>query len=200
MIAILRKRYSTLPPRTQRDYAGYIENLRKSFGEASPQEATANSIFDYRAARARQSVVQANREVSCVRSLPRGDRVARRCEKSMSRAETRARTYAVRDGPRVLSALQHRVLEHGSQQQRGQACDQRRGDRSEPPLSPAGSKRKHRRKDATAGSRAGWCVSASCGRPQLRCPDGAIQRPPASARSVGLIVLSSGPSALESDA
>ena len=55
----------------------------------------------------------------------------------------------------------HRVLERGSQQQRGQACDQRRGDRYEPPPSPAGSKRKHSRKDATAGSRAG-CWAASC--------------------------------------
>jgi hypothetical protein len=48
------------------------------------------------------------------------------------------------------------VLEHGSQQQRRQAYDQRRGDRSEPPPSPAGSKCNHRRKDATAGARAGW--------------------------------------------
>jgi hypothetical protein len=47
------------------------------------------------------------------------------------------------------------VLNYGSQQQPGQAYDQRRGDRYEPPPSPAGSKRKHRRKDATAGSRAG---------------------------------------------
>jgi hypothetical protein len=49
-----------------------------------------------------------------------------------------------------LDPRSHRVPEHGSQQQRGQAYDQRRGDRSEPPPSPAGSKRKHRRKDATA--------------------------------------------------
>jgi hypothetical protein len=55
---------------------------------------------------------------------------------------------------RGLDPRTHRVLEHGSQQQRGQACDQRRGDHSEPPPSPAGSKRNHRRKDATAGSRA----------------------------------------------
>ena len=40
---------------------------------------------------------------------------------------------------RGLDPRTHRVLEHGSQQQRGQACDQRRGDRSEPPPSPAGS-------------------------------------------------------------
>lgn len=55
---------------------------------------------------------------------------------------------------RGLDPRPNRVLEHGSQQQqRDQACDQRRSDRSEPPLSPAGSKRKHRCKDATAGSR-----------------------------------------------
>jgi hypothetical protein len=49
---------------------------------------------------------------------------------------------------RGLDPRSHLVLEHGSQQQRGQAYDQRRGDRSEPPPSPADSKRKHRRKDA----------------------------------------------------
>jgi len=65
----LKEALLNLAPRTQRDYAGYIENLRKSFGEASPQEVTANSIFDYRAARARQSVVQANREVSCLSAV-----------------------------------------------------------------------------------------------------------------------------------
>jgi hypothetical protein len=54
-----------------------------------------------------------------------------------------------------LDPRSHCVLEHGSQQQRRQAYDQRRGDRSEPPPSPAGSKCKHPRKDATAGSRAG---------------------------------------------
>jgi hypothetical protein len=42
------------------------------------------------------------------------------------------------------------AFERGSQQQRGQDCDQRRGHRSKPPPSPAGSKRKHRRKDATS--------------------------------------------------
>jgi hypothetical protein len=64
--------------------------------------------------------------------------------------------YAMAQG-RGLDPRSHRVLERGSQQQRGQAYDQRRGDRSEPPPSPAGSKRKHPRKDATAGSRAGCC-------------------------------------------
>jgi hypothetical protein len=59
---------------------------------------------------------------------------------------------------RGLDPRSHLVLEHGSQQQRGLAYDQRRGDRYEPPPyepppSPAGSKRKHPRKDATAGSR-----------------------------------------------
>jgi hypothetical protein len=51
-----------------------------------------------------------------------------------------------------LDPRSHRVLEHGSQQERGQAYDQRRGDRSEPPPSPACSI-KHPRKDATAASR-----------------------------------------------
>ncbi|HMJ99329.1 MAG TPA: hypothetical protein VK552_08450, partial [Reyranella sp.] len=36
-----------------------------------------------------------------------------------------------------LDPRSHRVLEYGSQQQRGQACYQRRGDRAEPPPSPA---------------------------------------------------------------
>jgi hypothetical protein len=47
----LKETLLNLAPRTQRDYAEYIENLRQSFSEASPQEVTANSIFDYRAAR-----------------------------------------------------------------------------------------------------------------------------------------------------
>jgi len=59
-----------------------------------------------------------------------------------------------------LDPRSHPVLDHGSQQQRGQAHHQRRGDRYEPPPSPAGSKRKHRRKDATIGPRAGcWAAS-----------------------------------------
>jgi hypothetical protein len=44
----------------------------------------------------------------------------------------------------------HPVLEHGSQQYRGRAYEQGRNDRSEPPSSSAGSKCKHRRKNATA--------------------------------------------------
>jgi hypothetical protein len=51
---------------------------------------------------------------------------------------------------RGLDPRSHPLLEHGPQQQRGQAYDQRDGDRAEPPPSPAGSKCKHRRKDATA--------------------------------------------------
>jgi hypothetical protein len=51
---------------------------------------------------------------------------------------------------RGLEARSHPVLEHGVQQQRGRAYYQGRGDRSEPPPSPAGSKCRHRRKDATA--------------------------------------------------
>jgi hypothetical protein len=44
----------------------------------------------------------------------------------------------------------HRLLEQGSQQHGGQTYDQRRGDRCEPPPSPAGSECNHRREDATA--------------------------------------------------
>ncbi len=58
-----------LAPRTQSDYRGYIENLRRTFGETAPDEVTANRIFDYRAARARKSVVQANREISCLSAV-----------------------------------------------------------------------------------------------------------------------------------
>jgi len=47
----------------------------------------------------------------------------------------------------------HRALEHGSQYHDGQAYDQRRGARCEPPPSPAGSECKHRAEDATAGGR-----------------------------------------------
>jgi hypothetical protein len=50
---------------------------------------------------------------------------------------------------RGLDPRSHLALEHGPQQQRGHAYEQRGGDRREPP-SPAGSKGKHRRKDATA--------------------------------------------------
>ncbi|HEY6922898.1 MAG TPA: hypothetical protein VI653_05485 [Steroidobacteraceae bacterium] len=58
---------------------------------------------------------------------------------------------------RGLNPRTHRVLEHRSQQYRGQAYDHRHGDRSsEPPPSLADSKRNHRRKDATAGSNVGW--------------------------------------------
>jgi hypothetical protein len=51
---------------------------------------------------------------------------------------------------RRLDPRSHPVLEHRSQQHRGQAYDQGRGDRSDPPPSSAGSKFKHRRKNATA--------------------------------------------------
>jgi hypothetical protein len=42
------------------------------------------------------------------------------------------------------------LLERGSQQQRGQAREQHRGYRSEPPPSSADLQPEHRRKDATA--------------------------------------------------
>jgi hypothetical protein len=59
-----------------------------------------------------------------------------------------------------LDPRSHPTLEHGSQQHRGQAYDQGRGDRSEPPPSSAGSKCKHRRKNATAWSRGGCWVAS----------------------------------------
>jgi hypothetical protein len=49
-----------------------------------------------------------------------------------------------------LDPRSHLMLEQGSQQHRGHACDQGRGDRSQPPPSSAGSKCNHRRKNATA--------------------------------------------------
>lgn len=58
-----------LAPRTQRDYQGYIENLRKVFGEAPPDDVNASDIFEYRNKRAEKSVVQANREKSCLSSV-----------------------------------------------------------------------------------------------------------------------------------
>jgi hypothetical protein len=56
---------------------------------------------------------------------------------------------------RGLDPRTRRVLEHGSQQQRPEACKQYRGNSSDPPPSPARSKRRHGRKDATLGSRPG---------------------------------------------
>ena len=76
---------------------------------------------------------------------------------------------------RGLDPRTHGVLEHGSQQQRGQACDQRRGNRSEPPPSPAGSKPKHRRKDATAGSCAGGAKALEWLETALRLKDPGLE-------------------------
>jgi hypothetical protein len=45
------------------------------------------------------------------------------------------------------------LLERGSQPRHGHAGDQRSGDRSKPPASPADSKCKHCNKDATVRSR-----------------------------------------------
>jgi hypothetical protein len=47
---------------------------------------------------------------------------------------------------RGLDPRTHRVLEHRSQQQRGQGRDQRRGDRSEPPPRAAASTHQRRRR------------------------------------------------------
>jgi integrase len=58
-----------LAPRTQCDYRGYIENLRVVFGTAPPREVTAGHVSDYQAKRAERSVVQANREKSCLSAV-----------------------------------------------------------------------------------------------------------------------------------
>jgi hypothetical protein len=58
-----------LAPRTQSDYRGYIENLRLVFGTAPPSEVTAGHVYDYRNKRAEKSVVQANRERSCLSAV-----------------------------------------------------------------------------------------------------------------------------------
>lgn len=58
-----------LAARTQSDYLGYIENLRLYFGDAPPEDVTAGDVFDYRNKRAERSVVQANREKSCLSSV-----------------------------------------------------------------------------------------------------------------------------------
>jgi integrase len=58
-----------LAPRTQSDYRGYIENLRVVFGTAPPREVTAGHVSDYQERRAERSVVQANREKSCLSAV-----------------------------------------------------------------------------------------------------------------------------------
>lgn len=58
-----------LAPRTQSDYRGYIENLRVAFGTAPPREVTAGHVSDYEAKRAERSIVQANREKSCLSAV-----------------------------------------------------------------------------------------------------------------------------------
>lgn len=58
-----------LAPRTQSDYRGYIANLLPIFGDAPPKEVTAKYIYDYRNKRAEKSVVQANREKSCLSAV-----------------------------------------------------------------------------------------------------------------------------------
>jgi integrase len=59
----------SLAPRTQSDYRGYIDNLRLVFGSAPPREVTAGHVSDYQAKRAERSVVQANREKSCLSAV-----------------------------------------------------------------------------------------------------------------------------------
>ena len=58
-----------LAPRTQSDYLGYIEKLRLVFGSAPPREVTAGHVADYHIKRAERSVVQANREKSCLSAV-----------------------------------------------------------------------------------------------------------------------------------
>src|ERR1700732_811318 len=63
------ERLPLLAPRTQQDYRGYIQNLRAIFGTAPPDEVTPRHIFEYRNRRAEESVVQANREKSCLSAV-----------------------------------------------------------------------------------------------------------------------------------
>jgi hypothetical protein len=58
-----------LAARTQSDYRGYIRNLRLVFGIAPPTDVTASHVFVYRNKRAERSVVQANREKSCLSAV-----------------------------------------------------------------------------------------------------------------------------------
>jgi integrase len=58
-----------LAARTQSDYRGYIQNLRLVFGSAPPREVTPGHVSDYQAKRAERSVVQANREKSCLSAV-----------------------------------------------------------------------------------------------------------------------------------
>ncbi|MGA8709215.1 MAG: tyrosine-type recombinase/integrase [Steroidobacteraceae bacterium] len=58
-----------LASRTQSDYLGYLENLSVVFGSAPPREVTAGHVSDYQAKRAERSVVQANREKSCLSAV-----------------------------------------------------------------------------------------------------------------------------------
>jgi hypothetical protein len=50
-----------------------------------------------------------------------------------------------------LDPRTHRMLEHGAQKERSQAYEQRRGNRSGQPPSPARLKFRHRRKEDTYG-------------------------------------------------
>ncbi|MGH6876028.1 MAG: tyrosine-type recombinase/integrase, partial [Rhizomicrobium sp.] len=65
----LVERLPQLAPRTQGDYQRYIQNLRRVFGTAPPAAVTAGHVFDYRNKRAETSVVQANREKSCLSAV-----------------------------------------------------------------------------------------------------------------------------------
>jgi len=65
----LVERLPQLAPRTQRDYQGYIRNLRLVFGTAPPAAVKAGHVFEYRNKRAEKSIVQANREKSCLSAV-----------------------------------------------------------------------------------------------------------------------------------
>lgn len=65
----LLEKLPLLAPRTQSDYRGYIENLRRYFSDAPPADVTARDVFTYRAKRAESSITQANREKSCLSSV-----------------------------------------------------------------------------------------------------------------------------------
>src|ERR1700761_7144799 len=68
------------------------------------------------------------------------------------------------------------VLERGSQQRPGHACDQRSGERYKPPASPADSKSKHWHKDAIVRSRV--ALRACNRRGMVRSMEVFVHRPP----------------------
>jgi hypothetical protein len=67
----LLERLPLLAPRTQRDYRGYLRNLRLVFGTASPQLVEPGHVFDYRNKRAERSVVEGDSRGFLINHLQR---------------------------------------------------------------------------------------------------------------------------------